>query len=141
MRSLRILASLAMVVLAATAMSCATTKTDVDLTPTASTKVDAHLGKGWNSDSTQIENISSNFRPEDVLYLVADVPGDATGTLRVRWMSGSSVVMEQTATVESGKHRYPFKLAASPPLAVGDYKVEVWLNDKLADTEHFKIAT
>ena len=136
---IRLLISLCVAALAATAMSCATTKTDVDATPTARMKVDAHVGKGWNSDSTKIENISSSFRPEDVIYAVVDVSGGDSGTLIGRWSNASgNVVLEQTSTIVAGQRNYPFKLIGVP-LTAGDYKFEAWLNGKMEDAEHFKV--
>jgi hypothetical protein len=124
--------------LVALASSCATTG-DVDTTPTAGLKVDAHVGKTWNSDSSRIENISDNFMANETVLAVVDVPGDASGTLRVRWMYGNETVSEQTITTQTGQRTYAFRLSPGAGLRTGDYKFEAWLNGELRDSENFKV--
>lgn len=142
MRCLRLLSTLSLVAIAATAISCASSKTDVDVTPTGRFSVDAHVGKGWSSDSSKIENISSSFRPEDVVHAVVDLSGDQAGTITARWLTDAGAVVSETSrTIEAGRRNYPFWLSNGTPLANGDYRLEVWVNGKLEDTEKFKIST
>lgn len=138
--SVRLLTSLALAALAASAISCASSKTDVDLTPTGRMKADAHVGKGWNPDSTKIENISSNFRPEDVIAIVVDVTGDQSGLIRARISKDpGGVVTETSRPIVTGQRNYAFWPTTGTPLPPAEYKLEVWINSDLVDTEKFKV--
>src|SRR5262245_3295250 len=130
----------ATVLLAGLAMSCAATNHDVDVTPTARLKIDAHVGKSWTSDSTRIENISSDFRPNETVFATVDVPGKIEGTLRVRWVYGGSTIDERTMPIQEGVNVYAFRL--TPPtqgLGPGEYRFEVFVNDDPTDTETFRV--
>ena len=138
--SVRLLSSLCLAALAASAISCATSKTDVDLTPTGRMRADAHVGKGWNTDSTKIENISSNFRPEDVVHIVVDVPSEQTGVIRARISKDpGGIVTETSRPIVAGQRNYAFWPTSGTPLPPAEYKLEVWVNDDLVDTEKFKV--
>lgn len=137
----RVAVTLLVLALAAVACSCAATGGDVDVTPTARLEVDGHVGKTWNSDSTRIENISDSFGPNETVYAVVDVPGDEGGVLRIRWLYGSETVHEQTVTTQSGRRHYAFRLSPGAGLRTGDYKMEVWLNGQLAETESFRVTS
>ena len=137
-RSRGTLAFLAAALLVALATSCASTKPDVDATPTARLKIDAHVGKGWSSDSTRIENIADDFHPNETVYAIVDVPGKTEGVLRVRWVYGGDTIDERTMAIQEGVNVYPFRL--TPPaegLKVGDYRFEVFVNDNPSDSETF----
>jgi hypothetical protein len=134
------LAFLAAALLAGLATSCAATKNDVDATPTARLKIDAHVGKGFSSDSTNIVNISDDFRPNETVYAIVDVPGKTEGMLRVRWVYGGDTIDERTMAIQEGVNVYPFRL--TPPaegLKVGDYRFEVFVNDNPSDSETFHV--
>jgi hypothetical protein len=124
--------------------SCAgtsdTTPTDVDMTPTMRLKADAHVGKGWSSDSTKVENISDTFTPNETVYATVDMPGSAEGTLRVRWSYGDETLQEMETPLQSGVNVYPYKLL--PPaegFRTGDYRFEVFINNNSTDSEKFRI--
>src|SRR5262245_15619525 len=99
-RSRGTLVFLAAALLAALATSCASTKTDGDATPTARLKIDAHVGRGWSSDSTRIENIADDFHPNETVYAIVDVPGKTEGMLRVRWVYGGDTIDERTMAIQ-----------------------------------------
>jgi hypothetical protein len=128
--------------LAGLAGSCATSG-GVDTTPTLRTKADAHIGKGWTSDSTRVETITDDFMPNETIHAIVDMPSRIDGTIRVRWVFGESeTIEEKTMTLQSDAkvNVYPFQLA--PPATghrVGDYKFEVYVNEDLADTEKFHV--
>ena len=127
--------------LALLAASCAGTA--VDMTPTLNTKVDAHVGKSWTSDSTRMVDIADEFKPNDTVFALVDVPGKIEGVVRVRWVFGESeVVQEQTIEVQEGTNVYPFRL--TPPaggLKAGPYKFEVYINENKSDSESFSVST
>jgi len=127
--------------LAVLVASCATTKSEVDVTPTARVTVDAHVGKDPSPDGTKIGNISSEFGTTETVYAVVDVPGRLEGkTLRVRWLRGDQQVSEQSVPLTSEVHAYPFQLVpATSGHTTGEYVLEVFVNDDRVETEHFKI--
>lgn len=115
----------------------------VDATPTLRTSVDAHIGKGWTSDSTRVENITADFAPNETVHAIVDVPPKIEGTIRVRLVFGENeTIEEKTMTLQSADkvNVYPYRLF--PPAdghRIGDYKFEVYVNDNLAETEKFTV--
>ena len=121
-------------------VGCSKVGPAVDVTPTARLAVDAHLGKGWTSDSTRIETITKSFAPTETVYAAVDMPGSKEGTITARWMFKGAPVQEHTTTTQEGINVYRFEL--DPPAgghAVGDYTFEVMLNNKTVETEHFSV--
>lgn len=110
-----------------------------DLSPTARTTVDAHVGKGLSSDGNKIETITDDFGPNETVFAVVDVPGSMDGQLQVRWMHGGTQVHEQTVTLNN-THAYSFQLdPAAGGNQAGDYELEVYVNGKRVESEKFKI--
>ena len=127
------------VALAGSLLSCASGG-GVDATPTLRTSVDAHLGKGWTSDSTRVENLTTDFSPTDVVHAIVDVPTKIDGTIRVVWMRGTDILEEKSRGLEPGANVYPYRLF--PPAGghpVGDYTFEVYINGNRAEAESFKV--
>jgi hypothetical protein len=138
----RLTSSLLVLTIAALAGACAGTR-DVDVTPTARMKLDAHVGKTWNSDSTRIENITDSFTTTETVYAVVDVTGEEAGTLRAKWMfdGDGSTVHEASMPIVGGTRNYAFRLSPGAGLRAGDYRLEVYVNDRLEDTERFKVGS
>ena len=124
----------------ASLVSCAGSK-GLDATPTLRLSVDAHVGKGFNSDSTGIVNISDNFTPTETVFALVDVPGKKEGVIKVRWMYGDTEpVQEQSMQLQESANAYPFRF--TPPAEgnrVGKYHFEVWINDNKTETESFEV--
>jgi hypothetical protein len=134
----------ALLLLSAVAASCAGTK-DVDVTSTARLTVDAHVGKSFTSDSSRIENLSSHFAPNEAVYAMIDVPGREDGTLKIRWVYGAEgageTVLEQTVPLLPDKTA-AYRFMLPPPeggLKAGSYRLEVYVNDTLKETEMFEV--
>ena len=126
--------------LAVIVAGCAGPKSGVDLTPTMRLKVDAHIGKSWNSDGTKIASLSKTFSPTETVLAAVDVPGSADGTMTVRWTFGSDVLKEQSVTLGDKTTLYKFEL---PPAEggnrAGEYEFQVLINDNESDTERFTV--
>ena len=125
--------------LVAGAFGCSATK-DVDVTPTARLTVDAHVGKNFTPDSTNIGDIADDFTSNETVCAVVDVPGRMAGTVHARWMLGVETISEQSIPIMEGVNRYRFRL--EPPaggLRPGKYELQVYVDDHLADTEHFNV--
>jgi hypothetical protein len=137
---LRGIEGIALTLLAALAVSCASTGGDVDVTPQLRTNVDAHIGKSFTTEGNKLENLSSDFGPNETVYAVVDVPGKVDGSMRIRWAYGNETLDEQTVTLQSGVNVYPFRLL--PPTGghrTGDYRFEVFVNENRAETETFTV--
>jgi hypothetical protein len=121
--------------------SCAGTRAgDVDLTPTARANVDAHVGKGFTSDSTRVDNIASTFSAGETVHAVVDVPGKIEGVVQVRWLRGAETIGEQAIAIMDGVNAYRFRLeapAGGHPL--GDYRFEVWIDGNRVESESFSV--
>ena len=123
--------------LTALAASCAGTR-DVDVTPTARMRLDAHVGKTFNSDSTRVDNIADTFTTSEAVLAVVDVTGEESGDVRARWIAPNGSAVGETSTpIVAGTRTYAFRMAPGQP--AGDYRLEVYANDRLEDTERFKI--
>jgi hypothetical protein len=121
--------------------SCASSRGgDVDITPTARTNVDAHVGKGFTSDSTRVDNISDRFSPSETVHAVVDVPGKIEGIVQVRWLRGADTIGEQAIAIMDGVNAYRFRL--EPPAGghqLGDYRFEVWIDGNRVESESFSV--
>jgi hypothetical protein len=119
---------------------CAHVGPGVDATPTARLKVDAHVGKGYTADSTRISDIADDFTPGETVYATVDMPHRDQGTVRVRWMFNGTQVQEQSMAIMESFNVYRFRFEPPPEgHPVGSYTLEVYVNDKLAETEKFKV--
>jgi hypothetical protein len=115
---------------------------DVDMTTTMNTGVDAHVGRTITSDSTKVDDITAKFAPNQTVYAVIDVPGKKEGILRVRWAYGAETVQEVSRPLQTEANAYPFRL--DPPeggFRLGDYELEVFINENRVEMEKFKVAT
>jgi hypothetical protein len=131
--------ALALALLAGAAGSCAGTG-DVDMTPSARLTVDAHVGKTFSGDSTRVADITDDFAPNEAVLAVVDVPGRKDGVVRARWVYGSEVVSEQSIPIMEHVNAYRFRLEPPPGgHRAGQYKLEVYINDTLAETESFNV--
>jgi hypothetical protein len=121
--------------------SCAGTLRDVDTTPTARTTVDTHIGKSLTADNQRIRDIEDSFQPTETIYAVVDVPGSREGTLRVRWVFGAmETLREQSMMIQANTHSYLFQLDPKDGgHSVGDYRLEVYVDDAQADSENFRV--
>lgn len=131
---------LALALVAAVAVSCASTGGDVDVTPTLRTSVDAHIGKNFTSDGKNVENMTSSFTPNETVFAVVDVPGRVDGTLKIRWLYGNELLDEQNVALQSGINVYPFRLMApAGGHRMGEYRFEVWINNDRSESETFNV--
>ncbi len=132
---------LGVALLAGLAASCASTSPDLDVTPTARTSVDAHVGKNFSSDSTHVGDISNDFGPNETVFAVVDVPGKIEGTVKVRWIYGENeTIQEQNLVIEEGVNVYRFRLI--PPaggLRAGKYRFDVYIDANRAESESFTV--
>lgn len=122
------------------AVSCASSRPDVDVTPTARTNVDAHVGKSLSSEGNAIADITDRFGSSETVFAVVNVPGKIEGTMRVVWMRDTQQVHEQSVTLDDDVHAYSFQLApASGGHTAGTYRFEVYINGDRAEVENFQV--
>lgn len=91
------------------------------------------------------EQETAVFAPSDTVYLLAEVanaPDDTT--VRCVWTlveaegaEANKVIGEKELT--SGSATYTFNLSPAPSLAVGEYKIDLYLNGKLDQTLTFTV--
>lgn len=133
-------AGIALVAIVVLAASCSSTKQGVDATPTLHARADAHIGKGWNGDSTQIESVTNHFAPNETVYAIIDVHRHS-GTMNVKWLdAGGATVQEKTVMLMPEANVYSYRF--TPPDAgftPGEYKLEVWVEGEKLDTESFTV--
>ena len=135
-RPISTLARILVLTMAALASSCAGTR-DVDVTPTARVRLDAHLGTTMNSDSTRIDNIADTFNANQPVLAVVDVTGDQGGMLRTKWIyEDGTTVLESSVPIVAGQRNYSFRMMPEKP---GEYRLEVYAENSLEDTERFRV--
>lgn len=88
---------------------------------------------------------TSTFAPEDVFYLIVDLANapDST-TVKASWTAVNVAGAPPNTplddvTLTSGSGALTYQLANDGPWPVGDYKVDVYLNDELERTLDFRV--
>ena len=95
------------------------------------------------------ENATSTFSPSDVIYLVVDLANASRGTkLDVKWVAVNAEGTERnhefdSQTMEITDELFTgttfFQLSNAVPWPVGEYKVDLYLNDTFAEGLEFRI--
>jgi hypothetical protein len=95
------------------------------------------------------ENVTSTFSPSDVIYVVTDLVEVPRGTkLEVKWIAVNaegternhefdSQTMEIVEELFTGKTY--FQLSNAAPWPVGQYRVDLYLNDARAESVAFSV--
>ena len=97
------------------------------------------VGKALNPDNSVAAH-TTRFKPDDTIYvaILSDEPGFATIT--VRWLLYVQAISTATRDVSYTRAAATeFHLQNSGGFPVGNYRVEILINGKLAETREFKV--
>ncbi len=133
------------VCLALLMMSAACNRGGADNTGTASNTAlrvtDVTLGRAVGGDKA-ITDRTETFQPNDTIYASVATEGSASSaTLRARWtFEDGQVVDESTRTIASNnRERTEFHISKPNGWPAGKYKLEVFLDDRSAETKNFDV--
>lgn len=104
---------------------------------------DVTLGKAVGGDKA-ITDRADSFRPNDTIYASVATEGSAqSATLRAKWsFENGQLVDESTrAIAPTNKERTEFHISKPDGWPAGKYKLEVFLNDQLAETKTFDVGS
>jgi hypothetical protein len=95
------------------------------------------------------ENVTSTFSPIDVIYVVADLVEAPRGTkLEAKWIAVNAEGTERNHEIDAETINITdeiftgsifFQLSNAVPWPVGEYRVDVYANDALAESLEFSI--
>ena len=95
------------------------------------------------------EDITSTFSPSDVIYAVADIVEAPRGTrLHVKWIAVNAEGTDRnyefdSQTIELTDETFTgstyFELSNAVPWPVGQYRVDLYLNDAFAQSVEFSV--
>ena len=97
------------------------------------------LGRALNPDNSVAAH-TTRFKPDDTIYIAIlnDQPG--FGTINVRWLVYGQVISEAKRDVSYNRSAATeFHLQNSGGFPEGNYKVEVLIDGKLAESREFKV--
>jgi len=97
------------------------------------------LGRGLNEDHT-VSTFTTQFMPDDTIYLSVHTSGVGSGTLSVRWTYAGRVIDEPKKEVSYRiDAATDFRLLSASGFPPGDYAAEVFLNGQSAGTRTFSV--
>ncbi|HLO14596.1 MAG TPA: hypothetical protein VK206_07195 [Anaerolineales bacterium] len=95
------------------------------------------------------KNAISTFSPSDVIYAVTDLANAPRGTkLEVRWIAVKAAGTESNKQFDAQTFNVTdelftgttfFQLSNAAPWPTGQYRVDLYLNDALADSAEFNV--
>jgi hypothetical protein len=102
------------------------------------------LGKAVDADK-KITTPSEAFAKNDTIYASVDTTGSGTATLKAKWtyMKGAetTTVNEESQTImPTGPATTEFHIQKPGGWPAGDYRVEVFLDDKSVGVKDFKVS-
>lgn len=103
----------------------------------------ANLGSAVGADK-KVTQAKESFAKNDTIHVSVDTAGSGTATLKARWTylhEGKPVpVKEDTQTIEAtGPSTTEFHVSKPDGWPLGDYQVEVLLNDQVVQTKKFTV--
>ena len=110
-------------------------------TETAVRVTNVTLGRSVGGDKA-ITDSTDTFKPNDTIYASVATEGSAqSATLRAKWsFEDGQLVDESTRTIApNNKERTEFHISKPDGWPAGKYKVEVFLNDRSAETKSFDV--
>ena len=133
---------LALVIVSAACRADSAGTTGTAGTTTESVKVtDVVLGRAIGGDKA-ITDRTDTFRPNDTIYASVATEGSAANTkLRARWTYEDGQVVDEAthAIAPNSRERTEFHIAKPNGWPVGKYQVEVFVDDRLAETKKFEV--
>jgi hypothetical protein len=139
-RMVTVTLSLALLAMSAACQKARDTGT-AGTTGTAVRVTDVTLGRSVGGDKA-IADRTDTFRPNDTIYASVATDGSASSaTLRARWtFEDGQVVDESTRTIApNNRERTEFHISKPSGWPAGKYKVEVFLDDRSAETKSFEV--
>jgi len=123
--------------LVASSLACAALNTEMGI---------SNLRMALDQDG---DNVTSTFSPTDVFYAVADLANAPQGTkVDAKWIAVNAADAEpnlefQTQTLDITEETFTgeiyFQLSNDTPWPAGQYKVDLYLNDTLAQSVEFSV--
>ena len=96
-------------------------------------------GRSLNQDGS-IAAISTQFKPNETIYVSVQTTGSAPGTIGVQWKYQGRVIDEPTKQVDpSGPASTSFQLQNSARFPVGDYSVDIFINGQQVGSRNFRV--
>jgi hypothetical protein len=102
---------------------------------------DVTLGRAIGGDRA-ITDRTETFGPNDTIYASVTTDGTAESvTLRARWtFEDGQVVDESTRTISPhGQERTEFRISKPDGWPAGKYTLEVFVNDRSAESKNFQV--
>ena len=101
------------------------------------------LGKALGPDK-KVAAVTDTFAKGDTIYAVVETTGSGTDTLTAKWTyhkgDKTAPVSESSQTINaSGPTATEFHVNKPDGWPLGDYQVEIWVNDKSAGTKKFVV--
>ena len=98
------------------------------------------IGRSLNQDRS-VSSITTLFKPHETVYVSVQTTAAGKGTIKVAWKFGTQVIDEPSKTVSyDGPSSTEFHLQNNGGFPVGDYSVDVFIDDKPVGTRTFKVA-
>ncbi len=102
---------------------------------------DVEIGRALNADKS-IKDRADKFQAHDTVYASIVVSGSAnSGLVRALWTNERGEKIQDDTRIITPSNNDRVALQAAPPQGwpAGRYKLDVYLDDKLADTETFSV--
>ena len=112
--------------------------------PVAVNVASATMGSAVGTDK-KVTTATESFAKKDTIYVSVDTAGSGTATVKAKWTfigkDGKPVpVKEDTQTIQAtGPSTTEFHISKPDGWPVGNYQVEVLLNDQVAQTRKFAV--
>jgi len=103
---------------------------------------DIDLGRSLGADK-KITDKTDTFKPTDTIYISVSTEGASPGArLAAHWTykNGQLVKHDETTIAPTGSSVSEFHIAKPSGWPVGDYRVEVMVDDAPAGAKSFKVA-
>jgi hypothetical protein len=104
----------------------------------------ATLGSAVGADK-KVTAPKESFAKNDTIYVAVDTSGSGTATVKAKWTyigkdGKSTPVKEDSQTIQaSGPSTTEFHISKPDGWPVGDYQVEVLVDDKVVQTKRFSV--
>jgi hypothetical protein len=98
------------------------------------------VGRSRNADRT-VAQPTFEFRPDETIYvsIVTEGAGD-DAVVKVRWRFGSGTVGESQQTISPRDRAVtPFEMRSAAGFPIGEYTLEVFLNDTPVGTRDLRV--